>query len=87
MESGAKSTRADNWIQTFEDHIFEGGREKIRQMRSQKHQQRHEYAKETAADQEETLDTDQSSVIDLHPLDISAGERRCCKQQTLPWTL
>lgn len=27
-----------------------------------------------AADQEETLETDQSHVIALHPLDLSAGE-------------
>ncbi len=71
---GARSTRVDAWMQTFEDDLFEGGRDKIRQTRSQKRQQRHAHAEEIAADQEETPDTNQSHVIALHPLDISAGE-------------
>ena len=59
-------------MQTFDDDIFEGGHDKVRQTRNQKHQQWRAHVEEIA--QEEMLDTDQSHVIALHPLDISAGE-------------
>ena len=74
MKSGAKSTRIDEWMQTFADEVFEGGRERVKQTRSQKRQQRRAHAEEITADLEETVDTDQSQVTALHPLDISAGE-------------
>ena len=74
VKSGAESTRVDDWMQMFDDEIFEGGRENVKKSRSQKRQQRCAHAEEVAADQGEPLDTDQSHVIALHPLDISAGE-------------
>ena len=58
----------------FDDEIFECGHEKVKKSRSQKCQQRRTHAEEVAADQGEPLDTDQSHVIALRPLDISAGE-------------
>ena len=70
-KSGAVSARVDNWMQIFGDEIFEDGCEKLKQLRSQKHQQRRAHAGElVAADQGETLDTDQSHVITLYPLDF-----------------
>ena len=71
-KSGAKTKKVEEWMQTFDKDIFEGGHNNVRQTRSQKRQQRHAYAEEIA--QEEMLDTDQSHVIALHPLDTSAGE-------------
>ena len=58
-KSGAVSARVDNWMQIFDNEIFKDGCEK--------HQQRHAHAEElVAADQGETLDTDQSHVIALY---------------------
>ena len=72
VKSGAKTKKVEEWMQTFDDDIFEGGHNKVKQTRSPKRQQRRAHAQEIA--QDDMLDTDQSHVTALHPLDISAGE-------------
>ena len=85
-ESGALASTVQDeemqWMQTYGDDLFEPGRDKVKQTRSQKREGRRAYAECEAVDkeQDDQQEVERSSSVAMHPLNISAGELKTLQE-------
>ena len=71
------SLAGSEWLNTFDEELFEGGRERTRPSRSQKRAERQKHWEPTAVEEERDTPLD----ISRHALDISAGELKSLQEK------